>query len=236
MKDVDPNGFMERRPKWKPGTIAGLPDASGQAPPPLPDPSASYNSSQRQVHVMDQSIDKPLRMEAQPVSRSLPYSNTHPVLDAQLLGINMFQPEGFTAGKPSLSTDVPHDVGRGAMGNGVGEDWNMDDSSAQLLNSGVPRTAGSIVTDTHGRDEIVTTHSSLTALQEFSPHSDYRGDAQAQHPQSESGNIGMTSIVSGNSTVVMVPNQSGPNTNQVSVGAPDASENPCKPLIARSDF
>ena len=156
MKDVDPNGFVERRPKWKAVTIGGLPDTSCQAPLSLPGPSVSSTSSQRRAHVtvppltMDQSTDLPVGMAAQRTSRSLPYSNAHPgVLNAQVVGFEILQPEGFAAGNLSLPTGVPHDIGRATIDHGVGDEWNMDDVSAPLLNYGVPGTAGSTVADRH---------------------------------------------------------------------------------------
>ena len=119
MKDVDPNGFVERQPKWKPVTI---PDAAGQAP--LPIPSASSTSSQHHAHVTaplpvtEQSTDMPHRMEAQQVLQSLHYSNAHPVSNAQPLGL--FQSEWFAVGNLSLPTCVLHGVGRGDIDNVMG--------------------------------------------------------------------------------------------------------------------
>jgi len=49
MKDVDPNGFVERRPRWKQVTIAGLLDGGGLH---LQDPSAPPTSSQHSSRVM----------------------------------------------------------------------------------------------------------------------------------------------------------------------------------------
>ena len=217
MKDVDPSGFVERRPKWKPVTIVGLPDAAGQAP--LPVPSASSTSPQHHAHVaapLPVSIDMPHRIEAQPVSQSLHYSNAHPVSNAPPPGL--FQSEWFTVGNLSLLTCVPHDVGRGGIDDVVREDWNMDSNSAPLLNYGVPGTAGSIVADRHVQDEAVTNQSaSLNALQEDAPRFDDRGDVQAPNPQS--GTTG-TCMASETLTVVLVPTQSSPQTNTAS---PDAS-------------
>jgi len=86
------------------GTIAVLWDAAGQASPSLPDPPAPSGSSQRHAHVtappltMDQSTDMSVRVDAQPVSQSLHYSNAHLVLNTELLEFDIFQPEGFAGG------------------------------------------------------------------------------------------------------------------------------------------
>ena len=166
----------------------------------------------------------PHRKEAQPVSRSLHYSNAHPVLNAPPPGL--FQSEWFTVGNLSLLTCVPHDVGRGDIDDAVGEDWNMDNNSAPLLNYGVPGTAGSIIADRHVRDEVVTNQlASLTALQEDAPRFDDRGDAQA--PNLRSGTTG-TCMASETSTVVLVPTQSRTQTNTASGGAPDTSRHTCE--------
>ena len=97
----------------------------------------------------------------------------------------------------------------------------MDSNSAPLLNYGVPGTAGSIVADRHVRGEVVTNQLALfTAWQEDALRFDDLGDAQPSTPQS--GTPG-TCMVPETSTVVLVPNQSSPQTNTASVGAPDAS-------------
>ena len=116
---------------------------------PLPGPSAVSTSPQHHAHVtappltMGQSMDPSVGMAAETVSQSLPYSNAHPVSNAQLVGFDIF-PERFAGGNP---TRVPPDVDRVGMGEGIGEDWNIDYGSAPLLNSGVPGTAGSILAD-----------------------------------------------------------------------------------------
>ena len=161
--------------------------------------------------------------------QSLPYSNAHIVLNGQLLGLDIFQPEGFMTWIPSLPTGVPHDVRRRGMHNGVGEDWNMDGGSSPLLNSGTPGTAGPTAADRHARDNVVTIHSSLTALHEDAPHFDDLGIDQVQ--QSQSGNAGTTRMASGSSTAVLVPAQPGVDTNNVSVGAPDTWPFPCEPSL-----
>ena len=226
MKDVDPNGFVERRPRWKPVTIVVLPDA-GQAPLPLSGPSTPSTSPQHSAHVMAPprmmglSMDTSVGMAAQTVLQSLPYSNTHPVLNAQPPGFEIFQPEGFAAGNSSFPTRVPQEAGpgRGGIVDGVGEDWNINGDSAPLLNSRVSGTARSSVVDRHARDDVVATHSSLMAFQEGAPRFDDQGNNQVQHSQSD--NAGTTRMALGISTAVMVPTRSGPQTNNASVGAPE---------------
>ena len=229
MKDVDPNGFVERRPKWKPGIITGPSDAAGQAPLSLPGPSAPSTSSQHHAHVtappliMDQPTDTSMGTAAQTVSHSLHYSNAYPgVLNAQ---VEIFQPEGFAAGILALPTGVPHDVGRAATGDGVGA-WNMDDGSAPLLNSGVSGTPGSIVANIHIQDDVVAFHSSLREFQGDAPHVEDRGDNQDQHSQSD--NAGATRMASGSSPTVLVLTQPGPDKNNVSVEVPDTRLVPCE--------
>ena len=235
MKDVDPNGFVERRPKSKAVTIGGLPDASGKAPLSLPGPSASSTSLQRRAHVtvppltMDQSTDPSVGMAAQPMSRSLPYSNAHLVLNMQPLEFAVFPPEGLAAGNLCLPTRVSPEADLGIMGNGVGDDSSMDCGSAPSLNSRTRGTADPIAVERHARDDVVTIHSSLTSLHEDAPCPDNQEIDQVQ--QSHSGNAGTTHMALGSPTAVLAPTQPGPpDTINVSTGAADASENPCKPF------
>jgi len=210
-----------------------FPDAAGQAPLPLPDPSASSTSPQRYTHVtappltMDQSTDTSVGMAAQTVSHSLHYLNAHPVLNVQPLVFELFQPEGFAGGDLPLPTGVPHDIGRWGMGNGAGEDWNIVSRSAPLLNSGIPGTTGPIAIDRDAQDDVVTIHSLLTALHKDVLHFDDQGIDQVQ--QSQSSNAGTTHMASGSSTAVLAPTQPGADTNNVLVGAPDTSPIPCEP-------
>ena len=242
MKDVDPNGFVERRPKWKPasGSIAVLPDAAGQASLPLPGSSAPSTSPQRNAHVtappqmMGQFTDTPVpvRVEAQPVLQSLPnYLNALIGLNGQLLGLDISQPEGFMTGILSFPTGVPRDVGRGSLENGAGEDWNMVGGSAPLLNSGIPGIAGPVAIDRHAGDDVVTIHSSPTALHEDAPHFNDRGIDQVQH--SQSGSAYTARMASGSPAATLVPTQPGADKNNVSVGVPDTSPSPCE-LSCRS--
>ena len=82
-------------------------------------------------------------MAAQTVSQSLPYSNAHPVSNVQLVGFDIFQ-KGSQGGIRHAFRLMSIRVD---MGEGIGEDWNIDYGSAQLMNSGVPGTAGSILAD-----------------------------------------------------------------------------------------
>jgi len=104
MKEVDPNGFKERRPRWKPETIAGLSDAADQALLPLKVPPAASTSSQHSSRVMahpitvDQSTDTHVEMEAHPMRQSLDYLNGHRALNSQPLGFELFPGAGYMAG------------------------------------------------------------------------------------------------------------------------------------------
>ena len=103
----------------------------------------------------------------------------------------------------------------------------MDDGSAPLFNPGVSGTARSIVANRHIQDDVVVIHSSLRAFEVDAPHFEDRGDDQVPHLQSD--NTGATRMASGSSPVALIPTQLGPpDTNNVSVGAPDASANPCE--------
>src|SRR6266481_1046478 len=88
----------------------------------LPDRTLSSASASEFVEkvMMDQSMDMPMRVEARLVSQSLHYLNTHLNLSLQLLGFDIFPPEGLAAGNSTL---VLSDFDRGILGNGIGEDW-----------------------------------------------------------------------------------------------------------------
>jgi len=225
MKDVYPNGFKERRPRWKPETIARLSDAADQALLPLKVPPAASTSSQHASRVMappiivDQSTDTRVEMEAHPVPQSLDYSNGHQKLNAQPLGFEIFPGAGSMAGDSSLSSGV-YDIGEGGLGNGVGEDWGIDGDSSPLLNPEAQGISGSVAIDRHARNQDVKIHSLLTVFQADAPRCDIRGDDQVQH---SSGTTGTTRMASGCSTPVLVPTQSDPETDTVSMGESEAS-------------
>ena len=89
MKDVDPDGFVERQPNLRPASLAGLPDAAGKVPPPLSGPFTPSTSPQRHAHV----TAPPLTMD--------PFTDMSVGMAAQLV-----PPEGFMAGNPSLPTGL----------------------------------------------------------------------------------------------------------------------------------
>jgi len=224
MKDVDPNGFKERRPRWKPETIAGLSDAADQALLALKVPPAvsisSQHSSRAMVHpiTVDPSTDSHAEMVAHPVPQSVDYSVGHPALDAQPLGFEIF-PGTFTGGDLILPT-VGHGIGRWGLDVGLGEDCHMDSDSAPLLNPEPPGSMGSFAVDRHTRDDAVANHSSLIPFQQDAPHFD---DLEDDQVQPSSGITGTAPMPSGGSTSVLVSMQNGPATDTVSMGASEST-------------
>src|SRR5882724_1112929 len=223
MKDVDPNGFKQRRPRWKPETIAGLSDAADQALLPLKVPPAasisSQHSSRAVVHpiTVDQSTDMHLEMEAHPVPQSLDYSVGHPALDAHPLGFEIF-PGTFTGGDLILPTGG-HGIGRWGLDVGLGEDCRMDSDSAPLLNPEPPGSMGSVAVDRHTRDDTVN-RLSLMAFHQDAPHFD---DLEDDQVQPSSGITGSTPMPSGGSTSVLVSMRTSPATDTVSMEASDST-------------
>ena len=238
MKDVDPNGFAERRPRWKQVTIAGLLHCGdvhlqGSSAPSTP----SQHHSRVMAHplAVDHSTDTHLEMEAHPVPQSLDYSNGHRALNVQPLEFELFPGTGFTGGDSTLPTGG-QDIGSGGLDDGIGAewqdigsgdldvgiraDWHMDNESAPLLNSEAPRTTGSIAVGNHTRDAVETNPSLLPGFQVDAPCCDNRGDDQVQ-PSSRI--TGTTRMASGCSTPVLVPTQSEPETDTVSMGESEAS-------------
>jgi len=128
------------------------------------------------------------------------------------------------AGDSSLSTSM-YDIGEGGLGNGVGEDWGIDSNPSLLLNPEAQGIAGSVPVDRHARDQVVTIHSLLTAFQADAPRCDNPGDDQVQRSSRITGTTGMASR---SPTPVLVPTQSDPETDTVSIGESDTSAESCE--------
>ena len=91
-----------------------------------------------------------------------------------------------------------------------------------LCNSEAPGIVRSIAVDRHTSDDVEANHSLPTAFQVDASRCDNRGD-QVQHSQSVP--VDTPLIAAGSSSAVVVPAQSGPETNDVPIPL-DALQNP----------